>query len=110
MFVLFGLLFLPTLFLILKSTCKYKITGLIVVLEVGLLLAEASIIIEGALNLRAINIILAEGPSFQQHDQAVQLHNISTVFLCLSPAITEVVHWLFAIKYWSLAVKIELIT
>lgn len=64
-FVLFGLLFLPTLYLILKSTCNYKITGLLIVLEVGLLLAEASIIIEGALSLRTINIILAEGPSFQ---------------------------------------------
>jgi hypothetical protein len=30
--------------------------------------------------------------------------------MCLSPAITEIVHWLFAIKYWSVAVKMELLT
>ncbi len=83
-----------------KGTFKYKISGLVVHLQYGLLMGESIFIIIGSLRL-AVTLKEYGGSNDLQKLKNLRITAYAGEFLQIS--LTNVIHWTLAYKYWRVA-------
>jgi len=103
--IAFGLLFLFTCYAVFKSTFQYKINSLIIYLQWAILLAEAIYVCQGATGLF---LILPPLSPLEKLERYKKINISSAVLSSVNIAITNLVHWTLAFKYWSVAKRLQL--
>lgn len=111
-FILDGFNFIFIFALIMLAIFKYRIYGFTLWLMIGLELSVACWIAANILTYRATNQLIAAlntSERKQAYENLLVAYQQFSWLNIIVETLDYVVHWIFAMKYWSLSLKLELI-
>ena len=103
----YGLLAIYGFICICRSLFKYRVKGLSLYMLIGIQIAVLAVLGEASCLLRMYQVEKVPSPASSW--KATILFDVQVVFYAIQLCFSNTVHWVFAMKYWGVAKKLQLL-